>query len=297
MKISTIIGVLVGLSVAGGAWYWVATTTVQLAQQTSDYKNATYRIEGQSVTLINGRAEAATSSAMKVTQYFGNEATGDLNGDGISDIAFLLTQNAGGSGTFYYVVAALKTLDGYQGTDAVLLGDRIAPQSTEIKNGLLIVNYADRVLGESFAVPPSTGKSVTLKLDSTTLQFGEVTQNFEGEADPARMTLDMQTWKWIETSYNNDTKVLPKKADTFTLIFKKDGTFSAATDCNGVGGIYTVQGNTITFGEMMSTLMYCEGSQESTYTGMLTAAHSFFFTSKGELVFDLKFDTGTMTFR
>lgn len=271
----------------------------------SSPKDATYTIGDQSVTLVNGASSVpvAPGSATNVTtQYFGNEVTHDFDGDGRLDTVFILTQNTGGSGTFYYVVAALNTVNGYLGSSAVLLGDRIAPQTIEMTQNpstpdVVVVNYADRKPGESFTTPPSVGKSIWLKLDPATLQFGEVAQNFEGEADPARMTLDMQTWKWIKTSYYNDTNVLPKKAEAFTITFKKDGSFSATTDCNSVGGTYTVKGNSITFGQMASTLMYCDGSQESVYTGMLTAVQSFLFTSKGELVFDLKLDTGTMTFR
>src|SRR5262245_22885960 len=98
-----------------------------------DYKDTTYTVEGESVQLVGGvsSVEAAPGSASQiVTKYFGNEAKGDLNGDSIPDLAFLLTQQSGGSGTFYYVVVALQGQDGgYLGTNAVLLGDRIAPQT------------------------------------------------------------------------------------------------------------------------------------------------------------------------
>lgn len=114
--------------------------------------------------------EAAPGSASKiVTRYFGNEATGDLNGDGAADVAFLLTQDGGGSGTFYYVVAALKEAGGYRGTNAILLGDRIAPQTTEIRNGTLIVNYADRKPSDPMTTQPSVGVSKYLKIQGTTL--------------------------------------------------------------------------------------------------------------------------------
>ena len=96
-----------------------------------DEKNAEYIIDGQRVKLVNGVAEmeAAPGSASKITtRYFGNEVRSDMNGDGREDIAFLLTQQTGGSGTFFYAVAALKRGDRYIGSKAVLLGDRIAPQ-------------------------------------------------------------------------------------------------------------------------------------------------------------------------
>lgn len=163
-------------------------------QSAADYKNATYLIDGMSVTLVNGVAqtEAAPGSASKITtRYFGNEVTGDLNGDGTPDVAFLVTQDGGGSGTFFYVVGAVKQADGsYKGTDGVLLGDRVAPQTTEMsqdpnQKNVLIVNYADRRAGEPMTTQPSQGKSLYLKLDPETMQFGIVVQNFEGEAAAA----------------------------------------------------------------------------------------------------------------
>lgn len=164
MRTSTVAGIIaVALIVAGGAWYWV------------NRGNAApiFIIEGQPVTLVNGRAETpvAPGSASKVvTQYFGNVATGDLSGDGMPDVAFILTQNSGGSGTFYYIVVTLVAADGsYQGTNAILLGDRIAPQTTEIRNGQLIVNYADRAAGEPMTAQPSVGVSKYLEVQGTTL--------------------------------------------------------------------------------------------------------------------------------
>lgn len=193
MKTSTVVGAIVAVIVAGGAWYWVSQKqSAPVAQtQTAEYKNIAYTIEGQPVTLVNGRAETAPvpdstgssqagSAAKTVTQYFGNEATGDLNGDGVLDVAFLLTQDTGGSGTFYYAVAAFKTADGYQGTNAVLLGDRIAPQSTEFRDGMIIVNYADRKSGESFVTPPSVGISKYFKIIDGELR--------ESSSEPAAIT-------------------------------------------------------------------------------------------------------------
>jgi hypothetical protein len=127
-----------------------------------DEKNATYLIEGNEITLTNGRSQEVIvpgSASKLITQYFGNEVKADFNGDGIKDAAFLITQNSGGSGTFYYVALALGSKNGYQGKNAIFLGDRIAPQTTEFKNGKIIVNYADRKAGQSITTPPSLGIS------------------------------------------------------------------------------------------------------------------------------------------
>ena len=120
---------------------------------------------------------------------------------------------------------------------------------------------------------------------------------FEGEADPNRMTLDMTTWKWQKALYNDGREIIPTKPNVFALTFNADKTFSASTDCNGVGGSYSVNQNLITFDNMVSTQMYCEGSQESEFVNLLSNTASFFFTSRGELILELKYDSGTVTFR
>jgi hypothetical protein len=142
-----------------------------------DYKAVTYTISGKPVVLESTPGVA----------YFGNEVSTDLNNDGRIDIAFLITQKVGDS-IFYYVVAGINTPAGYIGSQAVLIADRIAPQTTETRAGLngahlIVVNYADRKAGEAFTVKPSIGKSLVLKFDPKDLSFGEVVQNFEGESN------------------------------------------------------------------------------------------------------------------
>ena len=156
----------------------------------TDYKSAEYVIEGERIKLSNGFAEAQTppgSASRTVTRYFGNELKTDVNGDGREDVVFLLTQQRGGSGTFFYAVAALNTQAGYVGSDGYLLGDRIAPQSTvESPNprhvNVIVVNYADRRPNEPVTAPPTVNKSVYLKMNAETVRWGIVVPDFEGES-------------------------------------------------------------------------------------------------------------------
>lgn len=266
-----------------------------------DPRNAEYIFSGQPVRLVEGVSEAEAapgSTARVVTRYFGNEASSDLDGDGREDVVFLLTRETGGSGTFYYLVAALARDEGYLGSHAVLLGDRIAPQSTEIRpDGVIVVNYADRAPGESFATPPSIGRTIRLRLDLETLQLGEVVQDFEGEADPARMRLDMTTWRWIRVTYADGITVEPRDPDAFTLTLGADGGLSATTDCNRVSGRYEVRGSELRVSSLAATRMHCEGAQEALFTAMLDSVASYRFTSRGELVLGLEANGTTITFR
>ena len=98
-----------------------------------------------------------------------------------------MTQEQGGSGTFFYAVAALNTERGYVGSDGYFLGDRIAPQSTnESPNprhvDVIVVNYADRAPGEPMTAAPSVGKSAYLKIDPEAMQWAVVEPDFEGES-------------------------------------------------------------------------------------------------------------------
>ena len=295
--------ILISIIVVVAGFYILNNFNPKEKQDVADrgYKNAEYIIDGQKVRLVNGVAEReiVPGSASKViTRYFGNEVHKDLDGDGREDVAFLLTQETGGSGTFFYVVAALSTEAGYVGSQGFLLGDRIAPQSTESGVGKqIVVNYADRKAGEPFTTRPSEGKNFRLMLDPKTMQFGEVVQNFEGEADPSRMTLGMTTWNWVRAVYNDGREVIPKQPSKFTLKLAGDGRFFATTDCNSMGGSYTATKNTIVFSSIVSTQMYCEGSQEKDFALLLENTQGYHFTSRGELILDLKFDSGSVVFR
>ncbi len=110
-------------------------------------------------------------------------------------------------------------------------------------------------------------------------------------------TLDMKKWLWVKTEFNNGETVTPKKADKFSLAFSKDGRVAISTDCNGMGSEYTLNGNSLSFGPIMATQMYCEGSQESAFSSMLSSISSYFFNSNGELVLNLKYDSGSMIFK
>jgi hypothetical protein len=170
-----LLAIFVQIIIVAGLFFWNLSTSSGNNPQT-DYRNAEYLIEGEKVKL-----------GEEGTQYFGNELRVDLNGDGHEDRVFLITEQRGGSGTFYYAVAALSTRGGYIGSDGYLLGDRIAPQTTEISQNprhqrVVVVNYADRAPGEPMTASPSHGKSIYLKLDPESVRWGIVEPNFEGES-------------------------------------------------------------------------------------------------------------------
>ncbi len=172
-----IITIVVSVIAVGFIWYAFRGGMLQPEPKQEvvlggDSANATYRIDGKEYTLENGRVEveAVSGSASKTTvQLFGNAVLGDLTNDGLDDELVFLTSDGGGSGTFFYMVAAINTGSGYQGTNAVLLGDRIAPQTLAIKNGIAIANFVDRASDEPMVVEPTIGKSIYATVSGTEL--------------------------------------------------------------------------------------------------------------------------------
>ena len=64
---------------------------------------------------------------------------------------------------------------------------------------------------------------------------------------------------WKLTSYGPADSQTPAVPDTDAgLTFNEDGTVTGNSGCNGLGGDYTVEGDQITFGEFVSTLIACE---------------------------------------
>ena len=267
----------------------------------SDPLNTTYTIGNRPVSLVDGRSErpaAPDSSAKIITQVQNTPLFADLNEDGIDDALMILTQSTGGSGTFYYVAAAIATPTGYEGTAGHFLGDRIRPQGIEVLGSKVRIHFLSRSPGQSFADDPALPQRLDVIYVAETQQLAEVAIDFEGEADPGRMTLQMHPWTWVRTVFNNDTAKVPKKAGDFTLSFTQDGQVVGTTDCNRFHGTATVLDHKIEFGENMAmTRKFCAGSQEMEFIEMLLNANSFFFTSRGQLIIELKYDSGSMTFQ
>ncbi len=85
--------------------------------------------------------------------------------------------------------------------------------------------------------------------------------------------LTSHKWVWVKTLNGTgpeaviDERLAPRKSGVFTISFKGDGQISGTTDCNNFSGTYTTIGE---IKPLASTLMFCEGSQESEFLKMIT---------------------------
>lgn len=84
-----------------------------------------------------------------------------------------------------------------------------------------------------------------------------------------------------------------------TLAFSEDGAVSGSAGCNRYSSSYTVDGSSIRFGPIMSTMMACEPAvmeQEAAFTQALEAASSFTLLD-GQLILTTAEGTGSIVLR
>jgi len=85
------------------------------------------------------------------------------------------------------------------------------------------------------------------------------------------------TWKLV--SHGSGSNQIPAAADVGTSIeFDNEGRMSGNVGCNNFGSDYTVDGDTIQLGIVMSTEMFCEGpvgGQESAVLSVMQETISF----------------------
>lgn len=156
--ITTLIIIFAGLVI----FYFTRSSSIFLdpdksAKQSENFRpdpsNATYVYDDGSYTLSNGRAE--TSSGEEIMLLEEQNAYGDINADGRDDTVLFLVRMGGGSGVFVHVGAYVSGPVNYNGTNTIFLGDRIAPQSASIANGVITVRYLDRQEDQPFSVEPT----------------------------------------------------------------------------------------------------------------------------------------------
>lgn len=114
--------------------------------------------------------------------------------------------------------------------------------------------------------------TLTITNNDTVLVLTRGTLSTEEPAEPASL---IGAWKL--TAYGPADAPTPAVEDVDAgLTFKEDGTVSGSSGCNGLGGDYTVEGNRITFGEFVSTLMACDdpimAQEEAAHTVMTGTA-------------------------
>lgn len=104
-------------------------------------------------------------------------------------------------------------------------------------------------------------------------------------------------WTWEKNIATDGTvTVTPKKIDAFSFTLKEDSSLSGTTDCNSFFGSFTTNADNLSFGQLGSTMMYCEDAQESTFMQALQNVTKYTFSTTTKSLI-LMTASGTMYFK
>ena len=113
---------------------------------------------------------------------------------------------------------------------------------------------------------------VWIKLLTLGLMVSVVLAACAPAAPPPTNPIQGIVWQWtsVTNQTTKETTTVPTP-ESYTIIFKTDGTFTGKADCNNISGTYSQEGGfTITLGP--STMAYCgETSMDQQYTQLLSS--------------------------
>ncbi len=143
--------IILVLIVAAASWFFfMRGDSTKTVTDNTPKQNEAFRPDPTNATFSGIEGEATLLE---------ERAYGDVNSDGKIDTVVLLAESGGGSGVFIYAAAYVSGPVNYKGSNAVFIGDRIAPQSVTVSNGIATVKYLDRKENEPFAAEPTVPAS------------------------------------------------------------------------------------------------------------------------------------------
>lgn len=304
----------------------VPTTATTTLPTPKEYTTATGKIftvldthpNGESLSMItvSGKGFDASSTFSFEKDTLKNIFVTDLDKNGFDEL-YLITQSAG-SGSYGEVTgfasnndtslseitvpkitdeekAAGGTFEHYQGHDIYAL-----------ENGILTRSFPLYMASDTNSSPTGGTKKITYSLEKGADSFFLQAHDEVAVASPsASTTLSTSTinalllgtkWGWVNSTGTKLETVQKGKEKKFILTFDADKHMSSKTDCNTLNATYTLAKNKITFGPMLSTMMFCEDSQEQAYSAQLNQISTYEIKGN-ELIFTLLKNAGTMTFR
>ena len=96
-----------------------------------------------------------------------------------------------------------------------------------------------------------------------------------GNSTTTPTVLSGTSWVWVSKTVQGAVFPAPM-GGKFVLSFSNNNRVVSTTDCNGIAGTYTLGATgTLSFGSFMATKMFCEGSQEQSYSQALSSATAY----------------------
>lgn len=136
-----------------------------------------------------------------------------------------------------------------------------------------------------------------LILIAAAMLAGCAISSISGQDSPAAdpQALLGKIWQWEEFSGDAGTITVPEPVN-YTILLKPDGRAQIRFDCNRGGGSYSLSGEKLSFGPLVSTRMACSrDSLDTRFARYLEQVESFYFQD-GMLFLNLASGSGTLRF-
>ena len=144
---------------------------------------------------------------------------------------------------------------------------------------------------------PSNDQTATTKnTDDEDTDQSAISNINDEEDENTETNTEIQESKWIwqsATTYDGTVNLRPKNPLDFIIEFRKDNTLSSTTDCNIIGGGYSIQDNELTIEDLNITERFCENSQDTQYFTVFAQT----IDDNQPMVYNIKNDTLTFTIK
>lgn len=318
MKKNIIIGItLLLLAVIGSATYWFLGRDVKKPTRYTRDPNAwivppvAYPMKGREFVVPEsdntkvvldmiapsakhdypmGKFSLATGTGEGQLYAMDDFATEIQNG---SRVVPIVITNAG-TGQMYYLAVIEESENSFKHVRSIYLGDRIRITSVTRTGDEVTVVYLVHDRHQAMTEVPSVSTTAIISIkDGVFVQEGKKPW-LDAMYDAKEFT---GKYLWEKTVDEAGVSVVPSKPDLFTLIF--DGRrVSLGTDCNtGSAEMVPPTGTstTLSFGDIATTRMFCQSSEEAPYFDMIKNVSNYSEPDTNTLIFTLK-DGRVMTF-
>ena len=175
-----------------------ATLASPTSTSTPEYlarlRNAEYQLADslRPVQLTDGQFKEGTpGEADYVSVTLGSfSAAGDLNGDGVDEIAAIFGENYGGSGTFVYLAVYSDTRGKLTFLTSAFVGDRPVVNALSIENGEVALSAVTRDADDPFCCPTMQTHQHYRLFDDNQLKLTDYT-SLTPDGKPRTITIDV----------------------------------------------------------------------------------------------------------
>jgi heat shock protein HslJ/LysM repeat protein len=208
-------------------------------------------------------------AATKIVVLLSDRMAFGYTSDGQPLAAVILITAPGGSGTFYYLTAVVEQDGEPVNVATTLLGDRTQIKSLGIEDEEIVVDMVTHGPDDPMCCPTQRVVQKYALQEDELVQTSEVIGQ-EGQTGAAA-SLEGTLWK-LDSYVDSQGELVNVLLDTEVTAEFQGSQVTGSAGCNSYFGAYESDGNSLTFGVIGATEMYCAPEELMAQEGEYLAA-------------------------